>query len=518
MMKKKKVVAIFTAAALAAGTMAGCSGGNASSDESKAADPSQAAQAEGKDTPADSGESYHVVIENVTLGAEYKDTEAVEEAINAITVPAINCTVEILNIAIPDHANKMSMMIAGGEKLDLCMTGLTTNLASMANDGMLYELDQYMDTVGADLKEMFGDDLEAGKVNGVLYGIPANNASGVAAGFIYNKEMADTAGVTVPEKCTLDELLEIYQKVAQANPDVYFTSMGEGNSALSSMVVPIASFGDNAYYSYGVITDPLDGGTTIENWFASDTAKEYYSKVKEWQDLGIVPSDSMTSGVIPQDLFKAKSSFGNFSNAAPKELPLQASNYDFEVGMVELSDAYKDTRTVQEMMWGVPVTSENPEKAVEFLNFIYTNTEVANLLSYGLEGTNYELTSDEGVINKVDNENPGYATNFSLFGDQTKIYYKTPAKAGIQEEVAQFSQNAKKTTTLGYVFDSSSVAAKAAAVSNVVQQYGPSLEVGLVDNVDEALAQIVEAMNQAGMADVIAENQKQLDAWLAGQN
>ena len=68
------------------------------------------------------------------------------------------------------------------------------------------------------------------------------------------------------------------------------------------------------------------------------------------------------------------------------------------------------------------------------------------------------------------------------------------------------------------MFDSSSVAAKAAAVSNVVQQYGPSLEVGLVDNVDEALAQIVEAMNQAGMADVIAENQKQLDAWLAGQN
>ena len=54
-------------------------------------------------------------------------------------------------------------------------------------------------------------------------------------------------------------------------------------------------------------------------------------------------------------------------------------------------------------------------------------------------------------------------------------------------------------------------------MSNVVQQYGPSLEVGLVDDVDEALDQIVEAMNSAGMEDVIAENQSQLDTWLETQ-
>ena len=121
-MKKRKAAALFMAAAMVTGSLAGC-GGNSGE--------SQAAGSSGPDF-ADSGEPYNVIIENVTLGAEYKDTQAIEEAINAITQPEINCTVTIMNIGIADHANRMSMMIAGGEKLDLCMTGLTTNLVSMA--------------------------------------------------------------------------------------------------------------------------------------------------------------------------------------------------------------------------------------------------------------------------------------------------------------------------------------------------------------------------------------------------
>lgn len=495
-MKRKRFLAALTVAALGVSLLAGC--GSSSEDSS------------GDDT-------YNVVVENVTLGAEYGDTEAIEEAINEITEPAIGCTVTILNVGIADHANRMSMMVAGGEKIDLCMTGLTTNLVSMANDGMLCELDEYMDTVGTDLAELLGEDLEAGKVDGTLYGITANNTSGLAAGFVYNKEIADAAGVEIPERCTLDELLALFEQIREANPELYLTSMGDGASSQVKMTMAISTMGDGSYFSYGVITDPLGGSTEIENWFATEEAREYYTMVKSWQDEGYVPSDSMTSGVINQDLFKAESSFGMFSSYAPMELPTQASNYDFEIGIVQLTDAFKDTDTVQERMWGVPVTSENPEKAVEFLNFMYTNTDVANLLTHGLEGTNYELTDEEGIVEKIDSENPGYARIFSMFGDQTKVYYNTPAEEGIQEEIEEFADSCQATATLGYVFDSTSVSAKAAAVSNVVQQYGPSLEVGLVDDVDEALDQIVEAMNNAGMEDVIAENQSQLDAWLETQ-
>ena len=56
---------------------------------------------------AQAEEPYEVVIETVTFGAEYADIPAIEEAINAITVPAINVTVKILNVGIPQHAQKI---------------------------------------------------------------------------------------------------------------------------------------------------------------------------------------------------------------------------------------------------------------------------------------------------------------------------------------------------------------------------------------------------------------------------
>lgn len=129
-------------------------------------------------------EPYEVVIETVTFGAEYADIPAIEEAINAITVPAINVSVKILNVGIPEHAQKISMMIAGGEKIDLVMAGLTMPMVNMAVDGMLLPLDELLASQGADIQALFGDKLEAGKVNGTLYAIPADAYPAQSGGFI----------------------------------------------------------------------------------------------------------------------------------------------------------------------------------------------------------------------------------------------------------------------------------------------------------------------------------------------
>ena len=101
-------------------------------------------------------EPYEVVIETVTFGAEYADIPAIEEAINAITVPAINVSVKILNVGIPEHAQKISMMIAGGEKIDLVMAGLTMPMVNMAVDGMLLPLDELLASQGADIQALLG--------------------------------------------------------------------------------------------------------------------------------------------------------------------------------------------------------------------------------------------------------------------------------------------------------------------------------------------------------------------------
>ena len=205
---KKRVVACLLTLGMLALSLTGC-GNNAASNESASTGTETQGGGQAEEKPQEEeGEPYEVVIELMTMGGELADIPLVEEALNAITVPEINCKVSILHVGVAEHANKMSMMIAGGEKLDLCMAGITTRVTGMANDGMLLELDELVQEYGPDLVEMFGDDLKAGEVNGHLYAIPANNTTGKAGGFIYNKEMSDAANIEIPQRCTLDEFVD----------------------------------------------------------------------------------------------------------------------------------------------------------------------------------------------------------------------------------------------------------------------------------------------------------------------
>ena len=337
---------------------------------------------------AQAEEPYEVVIETVTFGAEYADIPAIEEAINAITVPAINVTVKILNVGIPQHAQKISMMIAGGEKVDLVMAGLTLPMANMAADGMLMPLDELVETSGADIKALFGDQLNAGNLGGVLYAIPADAYTAQSGGFIYNKQMADELGITVPNPVTVEELETIYATVKEKKPEVIGTSFGNGETSNLLYDYNMETYGSNMY-AYGATFNQFES-TDIVNVYTSEQYRDYVLRHKDWVAKGIAASDSMTSGVLSNELMAAGQMFGMTTNYTPLEAPTQQVNYTVPSGMVEITKAVNSTSGLQERMWGIPVTCANPQKAMAFLNLMFTTADVANLLSSGIEGLNYK--------------------------------------------------------------------------------------------------------------------------------
>ena len=52
--------------------------------------------------------------------------------------------------------------------------------------------------------------------------------------------------------------------------------------------------------------------------------------------------------------------------------------------MAYMTDPIMDTTAIQENGWGIFINSERPDKAMDFLNLMYTNETVANLLSNGI--------------------------------------------------------------------------------------------------------------------------------------
>ena len=158
---------------------------------------------------------------------------------------------------------------------------------------------------------------------------------------------------------------------------------------------------------------------------------------------------------------------------------------------------------------------------MDFLNLLYTNADVANLLSYGIEGVHYEKVSDRIIKypEGVNAGNVGYSKVFSTFGDTLQIYQFEPVTEEAIDECIEISANADKSPILGFSFDPQPVSTQVSNVTNAIAEYLPGLIVGIYekDEIDAQLDKMNEALDAAGMEDIIAEHQRQLDEWLAQQ-
>ena len=185
---------------------------------------------------------------------------------------------------------------------------------------------------------------------------------------------------------------------------------------------------------------------------------------------------------------------------------------------VPMTDLNTMTGTVVNFSWGVPTSCEHPEKVIQSLELVYTDTDLANLLNYGVEGVHYVTREGSQIIDYpegVDSQSCGYGSFIGSYGDITKTYQRAPITDEFIASIPNYMiPNAPVSKYLGYNFDTSSVAAEVAAVNAVIGQYAPALECGIVDP-NVVLPEFLSALETAGIDKVIAENQAQLDAWLA---
>lgn len=527
---KKKTLALLLALSISAGLLGGC--GDSSSDTGK--DSGGSGKQESGETPAESGdskegagaadgESYELVVELMTYGMTPADMEMVEEAINEITVPRINATVKFLPITVADHATKVGMLAAGGEKVDLIMTGITSSPATLYADGILTDIGDLLNEHAPELVALEGELLEVGTFNGGVYSVPGVLYPGEALNLLYNKSMAEEYGINIPESLDSYEDWDAFFAEAKSKlpENVYAFTLGDGGgSSTVNWDSTYDALGDTSYLSYGVLTE-AETGTEIDNWYATDKYKKLAEKRKEWYDAGYCVPDSMTSGYSTLDCMAAETcfSFQNPFKADCNEVTLSKNCGGVELGYIKLSDALITGNSTSLMSWGVPITSEKPEKAVQFLNLMFTDPELMNLLNFGIEGVHYEKVSERivGYPEGVDAMSCGWGGFINWFGDNAKSYQFAPNTEEYFDDLVNYGLGkARVSKAMGYTFDASAVSTELAAVTNVIDTNKPSLECGLV-NVDEKLPQFLTALEEAGLTKIMEENQKQFTEWLSNK-
>ncbi len=84
------------------------------------------------------------------------------------------------------------------------------------------------------------------------------------------------------------------------------------------------------------------------------------------------------------------------------------------------------------------------------------------------------------------------------------------------KKMEEFNGSAKSSKAVGFLFDSSNCSSEIATLSNIVKQYSGALYSGSGDP-DELIPELLEALDDAGINEVIQAKQEQLDAFLAAK-
>ena len=166
-----------------------------------------------------------------------------------------------------------------------------------------------------------------------------------------------------------------------------------------------------------------------------------------------------------------------------------------------------------------PVSLELVSKGRELADRLGVKVE-ALLLGNGVEGLNYVVRED-GTLDFPEGENmmncgwTGIGASYSLPNcNGCPVWFYQPAD--YWKLLWDFNEISVPSLALGFTFDPDPVADQVTACANIIAQYYLPLINGEVD-IDTMLPVFQQALHDAGIDNIIAEKQAQLDAWLAAR-
>lgn len=507
---KRKSLGTFLAMLLSVSLLAGCgkTGGKEESINTEAA--------------INSGEeTYTVTMTYPTGGTEPQDLKKIEEKLSEMTMDRINCKVELIPVSSADQATKYNMWFANGTKVDVIVT-VFADYVSMINAGAFNELDELLSEHGAAILEKDKEKsfLNAGVYKGKQFGLPVIPAAPGNGGAIYMRkdiyDSLDLSDVNTEDYLDYEELDNIFGQIHEKFPD--YDTLGISGSISESNYFYMKNY-DNLGVSggsCGVLLDAVNS-SKIDNLFESDQYYEYLSWMRKWYQDGYISKDAATSTENGQAMFYAgRNALTIAMNTAGVRESMEAQG-GFEVVQLDLCPNYMTTNVYTGCMFFIPKNCKNPEKTMDFLNLLFTDAEIQNVLTYGIEGEHYTVQDNGKVIDFTENRDK-YICPFGVWGDQSQQYVASPQTMDILKERENYLQVSLDHTSkaYGYQFDATEISTEQSAVKSVITKYLTQLEYGSVD-LDTVYPEFIEALKTAGIYNIIEKNQQQLDEWLAQQ-
>lgn len=542
----RKAAALLAAAAMTAGALCACgnveqTGSSAASTSAESAAESTAEKSTSGSTASGEAESAKDTDSSTYYDADGKATyvdwwdeeapevnwyiwnvggtvsadgvKAVQDAVNEITLKKINVKVNLQVLEMGNYMAQMAMQVSAGDKIDLMTTfpAGSASYTTMANGGQLTDLNTLLDDYAPEIKTTVGEKvLSATTMGDKLYAVPAYTDMTNDLYWECREAYLTEAGFKAEDIKSLDDITKVYEKVHELHPDMkMLTTAGKGLIGSSGSLINGTRYDYLGTKLAAVMTDT--DSSKVVGIFETDEMKNTISTLNSWYQAGYIDKDAAINDVDPTS---DKTVFSFVLGGNQARTHGNDGTAGEKLARVKLADGLITTSSVAIMDMAIPVSATEPEAAAALMNLCYTDKELKTLVSYGIEGTDYTVASDGGIV-PVDGDTVYCPNALGIFGN---AFLCAPTEEDMQNgyDMSKIDQSSLQySPLLGFSIDTSNISTEAAQLSSVFEEYGPQIECGMAD--DATYQEFLTKLKDSGMDTYLSEIQKQLDDWLASK-
>lgn len=432
-----------------------------------------------------------------------EDVEAVNEALNRLTEEKIGVRISLVPLLriytnrYDTAATELELMYKQGLRFDIINDSL--------HDTKLMALDDLLESDGAGIIEVLGSDrLSAARENGKLYRLPSANDYVSSAGIAMRKDILDKYGIDPASISSLADLDALYDTLHELEPDLKLVCGYTTHSAFHYR-----------YYSARLLPGTVfclseEDPNRFVNFYDTQEYREIIDYVRKWYLEGYMPENMALQNVNASELVKAGLLFSYTSAYKPDINHETSVASGMDMVVASLMDPIVSPASQAMRYTGIAADCAHPREAMQFINLLYTDPDVVNLLYYGIEGMHYRVAED-GTIDVF--ENAGYVNTMPwLLPNQLITNVRTGEDPQLWVRTKEFNDGAQYSPMLGFSFDDSAVAEQNAMLLSIANSYSYGLGSGQL-NPDVYLPRMLAEMQAAGISDVQEALQAQYNAW-----
>ncbi|MCR5033637.1 MAG: ABC transporter substrate-binding protein [Lachnospiraceae bacterium] len=518
---KKKLLSVLLASAMTMALLAGCGSTDAgtaapaeTSSETAAATTttdSAAGDAAAADTTTASGDAVTINVYRCSFNVANPDTDQVkkvQDAINAYIADKINVQINLTDVGSGEYTDKANLALANNE-INLLWTASwegTIGTNDLVPQNAVKDITDLLP--GTDLyNSMDAGQWEATKYDGKNYFIPVYKDNVEGYDFMFRQDLIDKHGWDIT---TVKTLADLEPMLADAKAD--------------GLKYPLLTQKTAMFYRWYIDKFDFFTADSSTNFFAVDRATnevidtiqtpeyaEFCKLMGDWADKGYISEDEVTKTTNDQTTQSQDWAISWWT-----DIPVNDeadARYGQDVTMQPATQRYAHSTSALGSCYCVTAnsTDEEAKACIDFMGLLYTDSTLADIYTFGIEGEDFTYNADHQV------EQTSEKYNHSMWESASATIVTPLANepANKAELYEAFNGGANTSCAAGFRFDKSPVEAQYSACSALFEQYGFVLENGGVPaaDVDAYIEQYQAALDEAGYQDVLAEFQSQYDAW-----